>query len=381
MKNSENNVVITSYDVELPYARNINDLREILNNPKTIFKRNELGYLTAQFSPEIYQQTQNDVDGEKIEQIGKKLLENNIIYDDVPTLLSFATSMSGNVYVENYVHNTISDLEKMNEFSLKLSNFARVEDVITNISACAAGLISLVLGYRYIKSGRYKRVICLAVDSISITSLTGFDSLGALSKNGCQPLTEKRDGITLGEGGCLMVLEEEKFARIQGHDILGKVLGTGICNDAFHATKPDPQGNGLITAMKQALSEAEINPDEIAYINLHGTGTKDNDAMEAQALKKIFGCSKPIVSSTKGLTGHCLAVTGLLEIIISLLLLQEGKAAGNYNVFGKLDNSFANYPVSAQNQDCSGVIFMSNSVAFGGSTASVTIKVEEKKSE
>lgn len=375
MKNNKSNVVITAYDVELPYARNIEELSAILDQPKTVFKRNDLGYLTTQFSPTTYQQATNDVDDEKIEQIGKKLLENYRIEDDVPTLLSFATSISGNIYVENYVQNAISDLEKMNEFSQKLSDFALTDEVITNISACAAGLISLVLGYRYIKSGFYKRVICLAVDSISITSLTGFGSLGALSQKGCQPLAENRDGITLGEGGCLMVLEDEYLARKQGHDILGQVLGTGIANDAFHQTKPDPQGSGLITAMEKALSEANLRPDGISYVNLHGTGTVHNDAMEARALDNIFSGAKPIISSTKGLTGHCLAVTGLLEVIISLQTLKEGKTAGNYNVASKLDDSFEDYSVCPQNQDCQGQIFMSNSVAFGGSAASVAIKV------
>ena len=376
MKNNKINVVITDYDVELPYARNVEELGAILDHPKTIFKRNNLGYLTAQFTPSTYQQTTNDVDGEKIEQISQKLLENYRIEDDIPTLLSFATSMSGNIYVENYVQNAISDLEKMNEFSQKLSDFVGTDDVITNITACAAGLISLILGYRYIKSGLYKRVICLAVDSISITSLTGFDSLGALSQKGCQPLAENRDGITLGEGGCLLVLEDEHFARVKGHDILGQVLGTGIGNDAYHPTKPDPQGSGLITAMEKTLSEARLSPDEIAYVNLHGTGTQDNDSMEAQALANIFSGTKPIVSSTKGLTGHCLAVTGLLEVIISLETLKERKAAGNYNVTSKLDDSFEGYAVCSQNQDCQNHIFMSNSAAFGGSAASVAIKVE-----
>lgn len=376
MENNKSNVVITAYDVELPYARNIKKLSEILDQPKTVFKRNDLGYLTVQFTPLTYQQTTNGVDDEKIEQIGKKLLENYRIEDDVPTLLSFATSISGNIYVENYVQNAISDLEKMNKFSQKLSDFAGTDEVITNISACAAGLISLVLGYRYIKSGCYKRVICLAVDSISITSLTGFGSLGALSQKGCQPLAENRDGITLGEGGCLMVLEDEHFARKQGHDILGQVLGTGIANDAFHQTKPDPQGSGLITAMGKALSEASLRPDEISYVNLHGTGTEHNDAMEARALDNIFVGTKPIISSTKGLTGHCLAVTGLLEVIISLQTLKEGKIPGNYNVVSKLDDSFEGYSICSQNQDCLGQVFMSNSVAFGGSAASVAIKVE-----
>ena len=148
MENNKSNVVITAYDVELPYARNIEELSAILDQPKTVFKRNDLGYLTTQFSPTTYQQTTNDVDDEKIEQIGKKLLENYRIEDDVPTLLSFATSISGNIYVENYAQNSISDLEKMNEFSQKLSDFVGTDDVITNISACSAGLISLVLGYR-----------------------------------------------------------------------------------------------------------------------------------------------------------------------------------------------------------------------------------------
>jgi 3-oxoacyl-[acyl-carrier-protein] synthase len=376
MENNKRNVVITAYDVELPYARNVEELGAILDHPKMIFKRNNLSYLTAQFTPSTYQQTTNEVDGEKIEQIGQKLLENYRIEDDTPTLLSFATSISGNIYVENYAQNSISDLEKMNEFSQKLSDFVGTDDVITNISACSAGLISLVLGYRYIKSGRYKRVICLAVDSISITSLTGFDSLGALSQKGCQPLAENRDGITLGEGGCLLVLEDECFARTQGHDIIGQVLGTGIGNDAFHPTKPDPQGSGLIRAMEKTLSEASLSPDEIAYVNLHGTGTQDNDAMEAQALANIYSGTKPIVSSTKGLTGHCLAVTGLLEVIISLQTLKEGKVPGNYNVASKLDDSFEGYVVRPQNQDCQGHIFMSNSAAFGGIAASVAIKLE-----
>lgn len=376
MENIKSNVVITAYDVELPFARNVEELRMILESPKKIFKRNNLGYLTAQFSSSDYHQTTNDVDGEKIEQIGQKLLKKYRIEDDIPTLLSFATSMSGNVYVENYVQNTISDLEKMNEFSQKLSDFVETDEVITNISACAAGLIALILGYRYIKSGNYKRVICLAVDSISITSLTGFGSLGALSQKGCQPLAENRDGITLGEGGCLLVLEDEHFAKAQGHDILGQVLGTGIGNDAFHPTKPDPRGSGLIIAMGKTLSEASLSPDEITYVNLHGTGTQDNDVMEAQALANIFSGTKPIVSSTKGLTGHCLAVTGLLEVIISLQTLKEGKVAGNYNVASKLDDSFEGYAVCPQNQDCQGHIFMSNSAAFGGSAASVAIKVE-----
>ena len=206
-------------------------------------------------------------------------------------------------------------------------------------TACSSATKAFGSARRLIESGVCDAVVTGGVDGRCRLAMNGFHALGALAEGRCRPLAEDRDGINLGEGVALFALEREEAAR-PGCPLLA---GVGESSDACHATAPDPEGRGAEAAMRAALDDAGLAPGDIGYLNLHGTGTQANDAMEMLAVDRVFGEKKPLVESTKDLTGHCLGAAGAVEAAICLCRLSEGAHR----------------------------VAMSNSFAFGGSNASI----------
>ena len=197
-----------------------------------------------------------------------------------------------------------------------------IQHHVTTIStACSSSANAIMLGARLIKSGRVKRVLAGGTDALTKFTLNGFNALEILSLTGCMPFDANRNGLTIGEGAAMLMLESEDTA--EPGNILCEVTGFANVNEAFHATASSSDGFGASLAMEKALQQALLNPSDISYINAHGTGTAINDLSEGNAMRKIFGDHLPPVSSTKSFTGHTLGAAGAVEAVFSALAIQK----------------------------------------------------------
>lgn len=193
------------------------------------------------------------------------------------------------------------------------------------MAACATGTWCLAIAFEAIKTGQYRRVIAGAVEApITPLTLAGFSQIGALAKTGCYPFDRDREGLVLGEGGAVLVLESAEVAASRNAKIYGQLLGFGLTCDAYHISRPESRGKQVILAIEQCLQRSNLNPNAIDYIHAHGTSTKLNDIREAQIIAELFG-DRVAVSSTKGATGHTLGASGAIGAAFALLALKAGK--------------------------------------------------------
>lgn len=246
-------------------------------------------------------------------------------------------------------------------------------------TACSSSAGAIIKAAEMIKAGFVDAVIAGGVDIASDTTLLGFNSLGAISDEKTNPFSQNRHGITLGEGAAFFVLTKE-FLSENENEI--KLLGWGESADAYHMTSPDPSGKGAESSMKKALDMSFLHPSDIDYINMHGTGTKFNDSMEAKAINIVFGDNKVPVSTTKAITGHTLGASASLELAICYEALVKNKGKNN-NIELPLQvwdgEQDANLPelniIDGRNKSIKKEIktCLSNSFAFGGANASLVI--------
>jgi 3-oxoacyl-(acyl-carrier-protein) synthase len=185
--------------------------------------------------------------------------------------------------------------------------------------ACVSGLIALTQGAKLIQRGAADAVLVVGVDHLSAFVVSGFSALKAIDPNGCRPFDRDRCGLTPGEAGAAIVLVRGKLA---SSNAIG-IRGWGSSNDANHMTGPSRDGSGLAQAIRAALAAAKMSASEVEYINVHGTGTPYNDAMESAALRTMFGDACPPVSGQKGMLGHTLGAAGVVETIAGVLAMQE----------------------------------------------------------
>ena len=196
--------------------------------------------------------------------------------------------------------------------------------VLAPMAACATGIWALARGYELIKTGRCDRVIAGAIEApITPLTLAAFDRMGALAKTGCYPFDRSREGLVLGEGGAMFVLETKELAQQRQAKIYGKITGFGLTCDAHHISAPQTIDGSAAIAIKQALERSNISPQAIDYIHAHGTSTILNDRHEAELIQHIFPTTVA-VSSTKGATGHTLGASGAIGTAITLMALQKG---------------------------------------------------------
>jgi 3-oxoacyl-[acyl-carrier-protein] synthase II len=192
-------------------------------------------------------------------------------------------------------------------------------------NACAAGANAIGHGSDLVRSGRCRRVLAGGYDALSQLVFAGFDSLQALSLTGCRPFDAKRDGLALGEGAAVMILEDLDSARERGAPIHGEIVGYGAATDAHHLTQPHPRGEAAVQSMTQACALAGVAAEQIAYVNAHGTGTPLNDSAETAAINQWAGDHAPelYVSSTKAGIGHLLGAAGAVESVVCAMALKE----------------------------------------------------------
>jgi 3-oxoacyl-[acyl-carrier-protein] synthase II len=266
----------------------------------------------------------------------------------------------------------LSDYMAHNQAINLLREFKLRGDFRMFSNACASGTNAIGQAFRSLQSGHYDVAICGGFDTMSEFTFAGFNSLMAVSPSLCRPFDMNRDGLVLGEGAGILVLEELKHAEKRGVSIIGEVKGYGETSDGYHMTSPAPDGKGAAAAIIKALKDAGLK--SVDYINAHGTGTKLNDSMESMAISVAFGkrSSEIPVSSIKPMIGHLLGAAGAVEAIVSLFAINDNMLPPNIN-FETPDPDCPLNIVAAADLKCDISTVLSNSFGFGGSNASIIL--------
>lgn len=252
------------------------------------------------------------------------------------------------------------------------------------VSACASSTHSIIDAFNYIRLGKADAIVCGGAEA-AITSggVGGFNAMKALSERNDSPETasrpfdKDRDGFVLGEGACGLVLEEYEHAKKRGAKIYAEVMGGGMTADAHHITAPHPDGLGATNVMRLALEDAEMNADEVDYINVHGTSTPLGDLAEAKAIEAVFGenAYNLNISSTKSMTGHLLGAAGAVEAIACILAVHNDTVPPTINHFtdDEVFDPRLNFTFN-QPQERTVRAALSNTFGFGGHNASIIVK-------
>ena len=245
------------------------------------------------------------------------------------------------------------------------------------VTACAAGTHAIGNAARMVADGRCDVVMAGGAEApFTPTAVAGFGNMTALSNSGdSRPFDANRDGFVMAEGAAILVLEAWELAEARGATILGEVLGSASTADAHHITAPSPGGVGAVTCMQLAMDDAGITPDQVRHINAHGTSTDKNDAAEAEAIAKVFGTddSGPLVTSTKGITGHALGAAGALEAVSVLLAMQHGKVPPTAGLTERDPELPAINIVEGDPADWEPGPALSNSFGFGGHNGTLVL--------
>ena len=253
-------------------------------------------------------------------------------------------------------------------------------------TACSAGAHAIGDSFKIIQRGDAEAMICGGAESaITPMSVAGFAALRALStrnndpKHASRPFDLGRDGFVIGEGAGIVILEELEFARKRGARIYAEIVGYGMTGDAFHITMPDDSGSGAVRVMQKALSDAKVQPEQVDYINAHGTSTPYNDKFETMAIKKTFGehAQKMAISSTKSMTGHLLGAAGGVEAVFSILSIQRDVLLPTINYETPDPECDLDY-VPNQAREARINYALSNSFGFGGTNAALLFKRYEE---
>jgi 3-oxoacyl-[acyl-carrier-protein] synthase II len=240
-------------------------------------------------------------------------------------------------------------------------------------TACSSSLSSLGLGFDHIRNKRVKAAVVVGGEGLSRLTYGGFHALRAIAPEQCQPFDRNRSGIFLGEGGGCLILEDYEHALARGAQIYCEVSGWGLSSDSYHMTAPHPDGRGAQEAMTQALRQSSLQPRDIGYINMHGTGTSHNDLAETNGVKAVFGdhAADLLLSSTKSMTGHCLGAAGAIESVFSVLALHHGHCPPTACLKTPDPACDLNYlPCLSRKQSGMNHV-MNNVLAFGGNNVSV----------
>ena len=246
---------------------------------------------------------------------------------------------------------------------------------ITIISnACASGGNAIGHAWDLIRCGQAERVVAGGYDALGEMVFSGFDSLQALSPTVCRPFDARRDGLALGEGAAVVTLETLESAQRRGAVILGELIGYGTSIDQHHLTQPHPHGSTTLKVMKQACASAGVTPEEIDYINAHGTGTVLNDSSEAFAISEWAGrrAATLPVSSTKASIGHLLGGAGAVEAVVCLMTLREQWLPPEIEF--ETPDAACKFPIVSKPQDARVNVALSNSFGFGGVNATLILR-------
>lgn len=273
-------------------------------------------------------------------------------------------------FIKEEVYNAFIDTHHAGDSTEKIAEYLNIKDYLTTIStACSSSLNSIMFGARLIRNGVVDKVIAGGTDGLSKFTLNGFNTLMILDREHCRPFDATRAGLNLGEGAAYLALQSEDSALKEGKKIYAVLNGYANANDAFHQTASSENGEGPYLAMHKALNKANLSPENIDYINVHGTGTDNNDLTEGRAMIRLFGNNLPPFSSTKAYTGHTLGAAGSIESVISILSLQYNTMFPNIN-FRNIIPEIGIKPISkVEKKDL--IHVLTNSFGFGGNDSSL----------
>ena len=252
-------------------------------------------------------------------------------------------------------------------------HFGIFTEVTTLSTACSSAANAIMFGARLLKHGYADIVVAGGTEALSRFHLNGFNSLMILDHQQCRPFDNTRAGLNLGEGAAFVVLESDEIALKRGVKPHVYLTGYGNACDAFHQTASSENGEGAYLAMKEALDMAQVNPDEIQYVNAHGTGTPNNDQSESVSLQRLFGKNMPLVSSTKSFTGHTTSASGSIEAVICILAMQNHFVPANIGWKNQMETGITP-TLGVENIALKHVLC--NSFGFGGNDTSLLFSVQ-----
>lgn len=373
---------ITGYEALCNLGNNIDEIYEkAINGDSTCFDKLD-GYITNDYIrvglihsnlPVIdnrdYNIRCNRLLLKSIEPLQNKIAELKQKYSEDRIGVVIATTNSG---VEEYessrkqLHSELGNPAHFLQQQLGLKGFYS-----TVSTACSSGLKAFIIARDLINNNVVDAILLVCVDSLAKIPIYGFHSLEVLSKEPSIPLSKNRSGMNIGEGCAVFIIEKDNN---QGIDI----MGIGESSDVYHSTTPDPEAKESVCAINRALAEAQISPDKVDYINLHGTGTIANDIMETNAIYKIFTNKVP-VSSTKPLTGHCLGAAAGIETALCCKLLDNFDGRLYPHIYDdEYDTTLPVVNIIQKNQEYSKCnICLCNSFGFGGANAIMVIGRKE----
>lgn len=317
----------------------------------------------------------------------KQAIQNAGITDinEYKTGLISATSVGGMDMTERYYHEYFENPDVVKYISShnagdntdKIAKELGIEGFVTTIStACSSAANAIMLGARLIKSGKLERVIVGGTDALSKFTINGFKTLMILSDSYNKPFDNNRKGLNLGEAAAYLVLESEAVVQKENKKVLARVSGYANANDAFHQTASSENGDGAFLAMEKAFKVANLQPEQIDYVNVHGTATPNNDLSEGRAMIRLFGENKvPDFSSTKPFTGHTLAAAAAIEAVYSVLAIQNNVVFPNLNFETKMEEFDLTPQTTLKHKTIEHVL--SNSFGFGGNCSTLIFSKSE----
>ena len=279
------------------------------------------------------------------------------------------TMLLGSGYIFQAMNSTVS-MNLSVIFNLRGINF-------TVSAACASGSHSIGMGYLFIKQGLQHMVICGGAQEVNPFSMGSFDALSAFSvredepTKASRPFDKNRDGLIPSGGAATVILESYESAVKRGAPILGEIIGYGFSSNGEHISQSNV--DGLQRAMRMSLKDGGLTPEQVEYINAHATSTPHGDISEAIAIHDVFGAHKPLVSSTKSMTGHECWMAGASEIVYSTLMMQNSFIAPNIN-FEEPDEYSQNLNIVTKTLNKEFDVYLSNSFGFGGTNSSILVR-------
>lgn len=386
-------IYVTGYGVISSIGENVEETLLALKSEKTgikqgrkpyteRFKVGEIGW-TNQELIERFGLTQNASRTALLGMIAaKEAFNGHVLSSEMRTGLISGTSVGGmdvsEIAYKDYLKDESDDLNVYKNHSSGTTSEQIAQElgimgyVNTISTACSSAANSIMLGARMLLSGQLDRVVVGGTDGLSQFTIAGFRSLMIFDEEWCRPFDETRKGINLGEGAAFLVLETEETIRKTGKKPLAVLSGWANASDAYHQTASSPEGYGATLAMKSALKVAGLNPEDIGYINAHGTATPNNDLSESHGIKTVFGSSVPPFSSTKSYTGHTLAASGGIEAVFAILALNKGILLPNLN-FGQAIEETGLIPIKHYSEGHTIKHILSNSFGFGGNNSSIIL--------
>ena len=386
------NIYITGYGLISSIGKNIHEALSSLKNYSTGIEESNLrttkgfkvGAIKAT-NDELKKEFNIKADCSRTALLGiiasKQAFNGHSILNNHRTGLISGTSVGGmdtsefeyKKYLESEKHNlNIYQHHSSGISSEQIALELGISDFINTIStACSSAANAIIMGARMIEHGFLDRVIVGGTDSLTKFTTSGFKSLMIFDKEFCKPFDKSRKGLNLGEGAGYIVLESEKSISLTKKEPLALLSGWSNASDSFHQTASSPEGYGAQLSMLEALNMAKLKPEDIDYINAHGTATPNNDLSESYAIKKIFK-SIPPFSSTKSYTGHTLAASGGIEAILSILSVQHGYIYPNLNFKNAIEETDLTPNLKFIKKNKINHV-LSNSFGFGGNNSTLII--------